>query len=154
MIKDANGTEVFKVQMKGKSFALDLMNEEHVTVHKEDNNTVLWHKRLGHFHHAALLFMKKNNLVKGLPELEDEPLKCVAYQYGKQTRLPFQQSKAWKATQKLQLVHNDAGGLMKTPSLNGSKYYIAFIDDYSRMCQIYFMKFKYEVVNIFIKFKA
>jgi transposase InsO family protein len=43
---------------------------------------------------------------------------------------------------------------MKTPSLNDSKYYIAFIDDYSRMCWIYFMKFKSEVADIFMKFKA
>jgi len=43
---------------------------------------------------------------------------------------------------------------MKTPSLNGSKYYIAFIDDYSRMCWIYFMKFKSKVADIFMKFKA
>ena len=43
---------------------------------------------------------------------------------------------------------------MKTPSLNGSKYYIAFIDDYSRMCWIYSMKFKSDVADIFVKFKA
>ena len=40
---------------------------------------------------------------------------------------------------------------MKTPSLNGSKYYIAFIDDYSRMCWIYSMKFKSNVADIFVK---
>ena len=64
VIKDANNIEMVKVQMKGKSFALDLMNEEQqAAVHKEDDNTMLWHKRLGHIHHIALLFMKKNNIV-------------------------------------------------------------------------------------------
>ncbi|CAL5368182.1 unnamed protein product [Camellia sinensis] len=154
VIKDTKVIEVFKVQMKDKSFALDLMKEEQAAVHKDDSNTVLWHKRLGHFHHAALLFMKKNNLVKGLPELEEEPPKCAACQYGKQTRLPFPQNKAWRATQRLQLIHTDVGGPKKTPSLNGSKYYIAFIDDHSRMCWIYFMKLKSEVADIFWKFKA
>ena len=43
---------------------------------------------------------------------------------------------------------------MKTPSLNNSKHYIVLIDDYSRMCWIYFIKLKYKVVDIFVKFKA
>ena len=94
VIKYAKDREVFKVQMKGKSFALDLMKEEHVVVHREDSNTMLGHKRLGHFHHIALLYMKKNNLVKGLPKLEEEPPECAAYQYGKQVRISFQQNKA------------------------------------------------------------
>ena len=154
MIKDSEGREVFKVQMKGKSFALDFMSEEQAAVHKEVSSTVLWHKRLGHFHHDALIFMKKNNLAKGLPELEEELPTCAACQYGKQTRLPFPQNKAWRASQKLQLIHTDVGGPMKTLSLNGSKYYIVFIDDNTRMCWIYFMKLKSEVADIFWKFKA
>ncbi|KAK0572037.1 hypothetical protein LWI29_025212 [Acer saccharum] len=101
------GREVFKVQMEGKSFALNLMEEEQAAVHKKDSNTMLWHRRLGHFHHTALLFIKKNNLGEGLPELEEELPTCVACQYGKQTRLPFPQNKAWRATQKLQLVKRD-----------------------------------------------
>ncbi|RVW98283.1 Retrovirus-related Pol polyprotein from transposon RE1 [Vitis vinifera] len=140
--------------MKGKGFALDLMQEEQAAIHKEESNTMLWHRRLGHFHHSALLFMKKNDLGEGLPELEVKPPTCVACQYGKQTRLPFPQNKAWRATQKLQLVHTDVGGPQRTSSLNGSKFYIAFIDDHTRMCWIYFMKFKSEVADIFWKFKA
>jgi hypothetical protein len=89
MIKDSEGKEVFKVQMKGKSFALNFMNNEQASMHKEVSNTMLWHKRLGHFHHAALIFMKKNNLVKDLPNLEVMPPECTACQYGKQKRLPF-----------------------------------------------------------------
>ncbi|KAJ8633087.1 hypothetical protein MRB53_026423 [Persea americana] len=116
--------------MEGKSFALNLMEEKQAAVHKEDSNTMLWHRRLGHIHHTTLLFMKKNNLGEGLPELEEELPTCAACQHGKQTRLHFPQNKAWRATQKLQLVHTDVGGPQKTPSLNGSKFYIAFIDDH------------------------
>jgi transposase InsO family protein len=44
-------------------------------------------------------------------------------------------------------------GPLKTPSLKGSRYYILFIDDFTRMCWIFFMKYKSEVVEIFWKFK-
>jgi hypothetical protein len=101
------------------------------------------------FHHTTLLFMKKNNLVKDLPDLEEKLPPCAACQYGKQTRLPFLQNKTWRATQKLQLVHTNVGGPLKTSSLNGSKYCIAFIDDHTRMCWIYFMKYKSKVADIF-----
>jgi hypothetical protein len=53
---------------------------------------MFWHRRLGHFHHTTLLFMKKNNLVNGLPNLEELP-PCAACQYRKQTRLYFPQNK-------------------------------------------------------------
>jgi hypothetical protein len=140
--------------MKGKSFALDFMNKQQAAVHKEVNSTTLWHKRLGHFHHNALMYLKKNNLAKNSLELEEELPTCDVCQYGKQTRLPFPRKSAWRATERLQLIHTDVGGPMRTPSLNGSKYYIVFIDDYTRMCWIYFMKFKSEVAHIFWKFKA
>ncbi|KAJ6917850.1 Retrovirus-related Pol polyprotein from transposon RE1 [Populus alba x Populus x berolinensis] len=128
--------------------------EEQAAVHKENSSTMLWYRRLGHFHHTALLFMKKNNLVKGLPDLEEDLPLRAACQYGKQTRLPFPHKKNWRATQKLQLVHTDVGGPLKISSLNGNKYYIIFIDDHTTMCWIYFMKYKSEVADIFWKFKA
>ncbi|KAJ6917859.1 Retrovirus-related Pol polyprotein from transposon RE1 [Populus alba x Populus x berolinensis] len=121
---------------------------------KKNSSTMLWYRRLGHFHHTALLFMKKNNLVKGLPDLEEDLPLRAACQYGKQTRLPFPHKKNWRATQKLQLVHTDVGGPLKISSLNGNKYYIIFIDDHTTMCWIYFMKYKSEVADIFWKFKA
>ncbi|RVW26560.1 Copia protein [Vitis vinifera] len=78
MIADAQGREVFIVQMKGKRFTLDLMQEEQAAIHKEESNTMLWHRCLGHFHHTTLLFMKKNDLGEGLPKLEVKPPTCVA----------------------------------------------------------------------------
>ena len=70
MIKDANGKYVFKIKMRGKSFALNLLEKEQAAVSQENNVTALWHKRLGHFHHNGGFYMKKNQLAIGLPNLK------------------------------------------------------------------------------------
>ncbi|RVW25160.1 Retrovirus-related Pol polyprotein from transposon TNT 1-94 [Vitis vinifera] len=73
MIKDANGKNVFKIKMRGKSFALNLLEKEQAAVSQENNVTALWHKRLGHFHHNGVFYMKKNQLAIGLPNLNYVP---------------------------------------------------------------------------------
>ncbi|RVW24162.1 Retrovirus-related Pol polyprotein from transposon TNT 1-94 [Vitis vinifera] len=98
--------------------------------------------------------MKKNQLAVGLPDLKQNLPTCVACQYGKQSRLPFAQKSTWRSSHKLQLVHTDVRGPLRTPSLKGSKYYIAFIDDYTRYCWIFFLNFKSEVADVFWKYKA
>ncbi|KAE8695211.1 hypothetical protein F3Y22_tig00110729pilonHSYRG00019 [Hibiscus syriacus] len=42
---------------------------------------------------------------------------------------------------------------MKKPSLNGSKYFVLFIDDLTRMCWVYFLKSKLNVLTTFKEFK-
>ena len=78
MIKDANGKNVFKIKMRGKSFALNLLEEEQTVISQENNVTSLWHKRLGHFHHNEVLYMKKNQLAVGLPDLKQNLPTCIA----------------------------------------------------------------------------
>jgi transposase InsO family protein len=43
---------------------------------------------------------------------------------------------------------------MQNESLNGSKYFLLFVDDYSRFCRVYFLKSKSDVFAKFVKFKA
>ncbi|KAK9212613.1 hypothetical protein WN943_001995 [Citrus x changshan-huyou] len=137
LIKYVEGRDVFKLKMKAKSFALNLLEEkEQIAFSSIVTNAELWHRRLRHFHRDGLLYMQKHNLVKGVPLLEDKLADCVACQYGKQTKKHFPQT-TWKSTHKLQLVHTDVGGPQKTSSLNGSKYYVEFIDDYTRFCWKY-----------------
>lgn len=152
LIKDGNNSDVFRIKRKGKSYSLDPMEEEQAAYSAITTSAELWHKRMGHFHHAALLNLQKKDLAIGLPHIESELPNCNSCQYGKQTRLPFQQA-TWRATEKLQLIHTDVCGPQRTPSLNGSKYYIVFIDDFTRMCWIYFLRFKSEVAGVFFKFK-
>lgn len=96
--------------------------------------------------------MLKNQLVCGIPFLIEKLVECEACQFGKQRRKPFPES-SWKASQKLQLVHTVVAGPQRTLSLNGSFYYIIFIDDLTRMCWIYFLRYKSEVAAVFWKFK-
>lgn len=91
--------------------------------------------------------------MKRVPHFVTELPLCTACQEGKQSRLPFPKKAAWRATSKLQLIHSDVGGPLKPESLNGSKYYLLFIHDFSRFCWIFFMKEKSEVATIFWKFK-
>ena len=51
-------------------------------------------------------------------------------------------------------MYTDFGGPQRTPYLKGSKYYIAFIDDYTRYCWIFFLNFKSKVADVFWKYKA
>jgi len=152
-ISDPVGLEIFTIKMKGKSFSLDWMEKESAAFPSTINKTELWHKRLGHFNQATLVQMQKKKMVQGMPNLEEEITVCSSCQYGKQNRLSFPLNKAWRAMKKLQLIHIDVAGPLKTISLNGSRYYIDFIDDYTRMCWVYFLKFKTEVASVFLKFK-
>ena len=69
-------------------------------------------------------------------------------------RTPHRPLKEIKSTRVLQLVHSDVCGPMQTHSLGGSRYYITFIDDFSRYCRTYFMRHKSEALDKFMEFKA
>jgi hypothetical protein len=43
---------------------------------------------------------------------------------------------------------------MRTQSLGGAKYFVTFIDDFSRKIWVYFLKNKSDVFAIFKQFKA
>ena len=48
----------------------------------------------------------------------------------------------------------NACGPMRMPSHENNKYFILFIDEFSRMTWVYFLKEKSEVFGVFKKFKA
>ena len=54
----------------------------------------------------------------------------------------------------MELIHTDVCGPMRTPSHGNNRYFILFIDDFSRMTWVYFLKEKLEVFGVFKKFKA
>jgi len=92
LIKDANDNVIFSIKMRSKGFSFDLMKEEQIAYPATVNSTEIWHKRLGHFHHAAVLNLQRKDMAQGLPHLDAELPSCKACQYGKKARLTFTQA--------------------------------------------------------------
>lgn len=59
-----------------------------------------------------------------------------------------------RSKRRLEIVHSDVCGPMSTESIGGNKYFVTFIDDYSRCCAVYILKNKSEVANKFKEYEA
>ena len=128
--------------MEGNSFYLKLdVIEGHVLRAKIDES-IVWHNRFGHYNFKSLKMLHDSLMVEGMPEIHVSDKICEGYELGKQHRKSFPHSVTSRATLKLELVHSDICGPMKTPSLNNNVYFILFIDDYSMMIWVQFLKTK------------
>lgn len=78
---------------------------------------------------------------------------CTTCCEGKQCRVPFKGS-GQRSSNMLDLVHTDICGPMETTSIGGARHFLLFVDDYSRITFIYFLKHKNEVLKYFKIFKA
>ena len=154
MIFDPKVQQTYQDKMRGKIFSIASMEEKLVAYPSQEMKTNIWNKRLGHFYHKSLLYMFKKDIVRGLQLMEYGHTACTICQLGKQSRMPFAKE-TYRALVKLQLVHT--GFFLLTThecSLNESKYFIAFIDDMTQLCWIYFLKLKPGVPEVSSKFKA
>lgn len=78
--------------------------------------------------------------------------RCITCIKGKQTRDPFT-GKGKKAKESLELIHSDVVGPMPVASLSGQKYFVTFIDDFSKKLHAYAMKQKIEMFELFVVFQ-
>ncbi|GKV16599.1 hypothetical protein SLEP1_g27221 [Rubroshorea leprosula] len=140
--------------MVENSFPLDLEKVQQCFSTSKIVDADLWHKRYGHFNVKGLKFMQTHEFVRDLPELQLTDSVCESCQLGKMHKLPFPVNKSFRATQKLELVHMDICGPMRTPSLSQNRYFILFINDFTRMTWVYFLGSKGQALPVFKKFKA
>ena len=117
------------------------------------DNTHLWHCRYGHLSFKGLRTLQYKQMVRGLPQLKAPSKICTDCMVGKQHRDPIPKRSLWRASQRLQLVHADICGPIKPVSNSKKRYFISFIDDYSRKVWIYFLAEKSEAFNIFKNYK-
>ena len=80
------------------------------------------------------------------------PFDCMPCQLSKQPALPFNNSESI-ASATFDLIHLDAWGLSPVPTVGGgSRYFVIFVNDFSRYTWIYLMKNRSEILTIYLDF--
>ena len=118
---------------------------------KDNNNARKWHQRLGHA--PARVIQAIPLELAGTVSTTTTKTICESCIMGKFIRKPFQLLQR-RATRPLELVHTDLCGPMETTSTGGARYFMTFIDDYSRYKMVYFLKKKSEAFDKFKEMKA
>lgn len=120
---------------------------------KEKKTAIDWHRNLGHINFQTMQRMKKDPSYGITYDDDDHEIKrCEVCAKAKHARAPFKKSET-STTRILELVHSDLAGSMENTSYGGAKFMLVFVDDFSRMVFLYFIKHKSDVLEKFIEFK-
>jgi GAG-pre-integrase domain len=109
----------------------------------------VWHARFGH---PSSLTTHKILVLNFLPSTNNKMSLCHHFILAKAHRLSFLSSTS-SFTYPLEIIYSDVWGPTPLLSRNGFRYYIIFVDDYSRYSWIYFLCSKDEVIHVFTSFK-
>nr|GEW95360.1 retrovirus-related Pol polyprotein from transposon TNT 1-94 [Tanacetum cinerariifolium] len=113
----------------------------------------LWHRRLSHLKFGAINHLARQGLVRGLPKLKfEKDHLCSACAMGKSTKKTHKPKSEDTNQEKLYLLHMDLCGPMRVESVNGKKYILVIVDDYSRFTWVKFLRSKDETPMFIIKF--
>ncbi|GKB45396.1 retrovirus-related pol polyprotein from transposon TNT 1-94 [Tanacetum coccineum] len=115
----------------------------------------LWHQRLSHLNFKTINELAKNDLVTGLPKFKyhKEHL-CPSCEQGKIKRASHPPKPVLSSKQRLHLLHMDLCGPMRIASINGKRYVLVIVDDYSRYTWVLFLRSKDEApkeIRTFLK---
>jgi len=96
--------------------------------------------------------MSRYKIINGVPkELESEYLKCAICIENKMHNLPFKNNRT-RAEDILEIVYTDLNGSHTTVGYRVEKYFISFVDDYSKLSKVYCVKSKDQVYDCFLKY--
>nr|GFC57088.1 integrase, catalytic region, zinc finger, CCHC-type, peptidase aspartic, catalytic [Tanacetum cinerariifolium] len=100
----------------------------------------LWHHRLSHLNFDTINLLSKNDIVVGLPKLKFvKDHLCSSCELGKAKRNSFHTKLTPSSKRWLQLLHIDLCGPMQVASINGKRYVLVIVDDYSRYTWTHFL---------------
>ncbi|GJS37460.1 retrovirus-related pol polyprotein from transposon TNT 1-94 [Tanacetum coccineum] len=114
-----------------------------------DENSTLWHRRLGHANMHLNQSLASKELVRNLPKLKFDQHFCDACKVGKQAYVSHKAKNVVSTTRCLELLHMDPFGISAVWSYRGNLYTLVIVDDYSRYTWTRFLKTKNEAFNQF-----
>jgi len=125
------------------------INEGTANLAQHATPLLLAHYKYGHVHIGALRELKKKGHLEGVSNEElTRGFKCPSCQICKahKTKSP-QPDIRINTTRKLELVHSDVCGPIGIKSIDGARFFVTFIDNFTRVVKVCLMKEKSEVAQ-------
>nr|AFP55546.1 gag-pol polyprotein [Rosa rugosa] len=148
-----------KGDLRGRLFHLDCMYAGQIQAPEQPltltlssdrlSEVWLWHRRLGH---PSFRVMKKSmpSLFLGI---SDSSLHCETCALAKSHRSSYPSS-FHSSTMPFELIHSDVWGPSKHSTLSGMRYFVLFIDDFTRLSWVVLLKSKDSVFSAFRAFHS
>nr|GEU64524.1 hypothetical protein [Tanacetum cinerariifolium] len=115
----------------------------------------LWHQRLSYLNFAIINNLVKNNLVQGFPKMKfEKDHLCSVCEQGKIHWTHHKSKMDFASNKPLYLLCMDLYGPMHVESINGKRYVLVVVDDYSRYTWVFFLHSKDEASDDVGKLKA
>nr|GEU70399.1 hypothetical protein [Tanacetum cinerariifolium] len=149
LIKGSRGSNLYTISVK------DMMKSSPIYLLSKASKTKswLWHHRLNHLKFGTINDLARKDLVRGLPRLKfEKDHLCFACQLGKSkkhTHIPKAENTNLEVLNTLRM---DLCGPMRVQIINGKKYMLVIIDDYTWFTWVKFLRSKDETPEVVIKF--
>lgn len=112
-----------------------------------------WHIKMGHLNIQSLKSAIKSKSIQGINVESFKDFECSVCIMGKMCRLPFPKASE-KVTVLGEIIHSDICGPMRVTSHGKNRFFVTFIDDSSRWCEVKFIAHKNQALEEFKNFRA
>ena len=117
----------------------------------DENSSMLWHRRLGHISRPRIERLVKQGILHDLDfSYFDTCVDCIK---GKLPAKVRNKEASW-SVDVLELIHTDICGPISPAAMGGYRYFITFIDDFSRFGWIELIQEKASSLDAFKSFKS
>ena len=107
---------------------------------------VTWHNRLGHLGSKGMIELGKKGVFRADRSLDLS--KCEQCMMGKSKKLPFPKG-IHTSESVLEYAHSDIWGPSQPATMNGGRYFMTIIDDFSRKLCVQVLKEKSDAIKFF-----
>ncbi|GJX14118.1 retrovirus-related pol polyprotein from transposon TNT 1-94 [Tanacetum coccineum] len=157
-VRDTDGVELLKGSRGSNLYTIsveDMMKSSPICLLSKasKHKSWLWHRRLNHLNFGTINDLARKDLVRGLPRLKfEKDHLCSACQLGKSKKHTHKPKTKNTNLEVLNTLHMDLCGPMRVQTINGKKYILVIVDDYSRFTWVKFLRSKDETPTVVIKF--
>nr|GEX64538.1 integrase, catalytic region, zinc finger, CCHC-type, peptidase aspartic, catalytic [Tanacetum cinerariifolium] len=157
-VRDTDGVELIKCSRGSNFYTIlveDMLKSSPICLlfKVSKNKSWLWHHCLNHLNFCIINDLTRKELVRGLPRLKfKKDLLCLACQLGKSKKHTHKPKAKTTIMEVLHTLHMDLCGPMRVQSINGKKYILVIVDDYSRSTWVKILRSKDETSEFVTKF--